>query len=169
VFCFGGIGTVLTEDPERELDALFARLVERQFAQQIDYQEKIMTQRVAKALEQHRVIGYHQESLGDADYRITLPLVRGTATLGKALRAIKPLDLDKSDTTKIIEHGERWVMRVRHLHEIGYDPHCFLFPVRLPVDSRKQKYAKDITAQLEREHVQVVRDRDKEAILSFAQ
>lgn len=167
VFRFSSVGTVMAANPTAELERLFGHFVERQFAQHLDYQEKVMTERVARTLREFHVVGYRAEALGNEDYRVTMPFVWGTSR--GDIRGIKPLDLAKTDTTRIIEHGERWVFRVNYLREIGYNPESFLFPVRLPDDPRKEKYAQDIRDRLEAMKAKTVRHGERDQIVAFAE
>ena len=63
-------------------------------------------------------------------YSVTIPFVHRRDHV--ALMAIKPLDLSKETSTKIYEHGDQWINRVRRLREIDMLPRWLLFAVREP-------------------------------------
>ncbi len=168
IFRFNGISTSMAADPEAELQRLFNHFVERQFAQHVDYHEKVMTQRLAKFFEEHHVVGYTERKLGDEDYHVTMPFVYGDTNKRDGIRAVKPLDLARVDSTRIIEHGDRWVLRVKRLQEKDYNPERFLFTVRSPrAEPQKQKHAADICQRLRELRAHVVTNTDKDQILSF--
>lgn len=168
VFRFGPVGTLMAAEPGAELTRLFGHFVERQFARHVDYQEKVMAQRLARTLEELRVVGFHEGTLGDDDYRVTVPFLRGSSERRQTVQAIKPLDLGKDDTTQIIEHGERWVLRVKHLRDMDYNPARFLFPVRMPAGSKREKHAHDICRQLHDMGAMTVRECERDRVRAFA-
>ena len=47
-------------------------------------------------------------------------------------RAIKPLHLGQDTPTKIQEHGDAWLMKVRRLEEKNLRPETLVFPLELP-------------------------------------
>jgi len=51
---------------------------------------------------------------------------------------------------------------------MDYDPAHLLFPVRVPTEPRKEKYAREICGAIERLKVGVVPASDKDRIISFA-
>lgn len=168
VFRFGSIGTVLTEDPQQELQRLFADHVERQFAQHEDYQENVMVRRLATTFRAKDILDYKPERLGNDIYHVALPFVRHLGDGQTAVRAIKPLDLAKSEPTRIIEHGDRWAARIRHLQKMDYDPAAFLFPVKMPGDAKKVKAAEQICDVLRDTGVRIIPFRETERIVEFA-
>ncbi len=168
LFRFGPMSTVMTADPAAELERLYKYFVERQFAQHEDYQETVMANRLADTLRARDIQGYHQEKLGDDLYHVTLPFVRHTGDGPANLRAIKPLDLAKKEPTRIIEHGDRWVARMRRLGEMHYDPAAFLFPVSMPTERRKTAAADQVLADLNELKVEIIPFRETDRIIRFA-
>ncbi len=168
IFRFGSIGTVLTHDPAAELTRLFQHFVERQFAQHEDFQETIMARRLAQNFRAKHIMEYKSEKLGDDNYQVSIPFVRHMGDEKTAIRAIKPLDLAKRDPTRIIEHGDRWLARVGHLRKMNYDPAAFLFPVKMPAESKQLRAAEGIREELEATGVKIISFRDTDRIVEFA-
>lgn len=169
VFRFGEVGTVLARDPAAELDRLFGHFVERQFARHEDYQENVMAKRYARTLRARDVLGYDEQRLGDDLYHVTIPLVKRIGADPTDVRGIKPLDLAKREPTRIIEHGDHWLARIKHLRGMKYDPAAFMFPVRMPPhELRKTKAAERVCRELEAAGVRVVTQPDDDTVIRFA-
>ena len=84
-------------------------------------------------------------------------------------KAIKPLDLNKETSTRIIEHGDLWLNRIRRLREIGKLPEEMLFTVEQPgKGGPRQDAAREIVDRLENLQTRVVPFRDDRAVLEFA-
>lgn len=167
---FSNAGTALAAQPDELLHELFERYVLRMFAQGTEYQEEIMQHRVASTLRQHKLITRFREAqVGDEDYHVTFPFVY-QPKIGLFARAIKPLNLNQNQSTKIIEHGEAWLTRIRRLRRIHKAPQEILFPVHCPPKTDKRRYAasKEICAELEKLEARVVQESDETALVAFA-
>lgn len=176
VMRFGEVGTVLTEDPLKTLEDLFERHINRQFAQAREYQETVMKRRLKAILDAHQLLSKYRtdETVGNEEFHVRFPLVSNARTeAGIARRAIKPLDLDRDEPTRIYEHGDIWIKRVQRLKQIGQLPEGLLFALREPtVSERRIKAAKEIRAELARQDVRVLTFEDsaaaEAAIVEFA-
>ncbi len=167
VFRFSNIGTVLTTHPDTKLDDLFAYYVERQFAQHGEYHEAVMTRRLTQIFKTARIINqYHERRFGNDQYHVTIPFVRQIGD--RADRAIKPLDLNKQDSTRIIEYGDKWQRRIERLRDLHSFPEHMLFVVRQPTVVRHQKAAMEVRRELEALQVNTLTDNDRDAVLRFA-
>ncbi len=167
VFRFSGIGTVLTDNPERKLHDLFEYYVERQFAQHDGFQETEMTRRLTGVFRTERLLDqYHEKCFGDELYHVTLPLVREID--GLTTRAVRPLNLDKQDSTRIIEYGDKWRCKIERLRDMHDFPAHMLFVVRQPAGGRKQEAAKEVRRELESLHIETLNENDQDAVLQFA-
>jgi hypothetical protein len=139
-------GVESADSPEKALEGLFADFVKRNFAQTKEYQETVMTRNLARALKRWKVRDhYHQQQVGNDQFRITLPFV--LQERDRPFRAIKPLDLDRSDTTEIYQHGDRWLSNIRRLRKAGCAPDSLLFPVNLPGRPEPLAAANDLLAE----------------------
>jgi hypothetical protein len=146
-FRFSDIGTILADDPKKKLQDLFLFFVERNFAQHADYQEALMTKALAKRFRAADVMRHYKPATcGDENYNVKLPFVHESN--GVILRAIKPLDLAKSETTKITEHGDQWYMRITRLEKMNRLPAHLLFAVKEPADPQGMRACRQVCDQL---------------------
>jgi len=145
---FGETQLILHQDPEQALDTLFERYVERQYAQKKEYQETVMRNRLAQFLQQWKLNHFYRqnETIGDAEFKVTMPFVHFENET--PVRAVKPLDLDKDETTEIYDHGGIWVNRLARLKERKRLPRETLFAVRMPESGNRQKAANKIIGEL---------------------
>ncbi len=158
---------MLAENPKLGLEQAMAHYVERQFARVKEYQETIMTNQLRGLFKTHGLASLYQPApLGDETYQVNFPLVRMDGTA--ALKAIKPLDLDKQDPTKIIDHGDAWLNRVRRLQRMDRLPRQMLFAVRAPEAAGRQgDAARDIVDQLQDLNAVVTPIMDESRVLEF--
>ena len=170
VIRFSNAGTALADEPEELLHELFQRYVLRMFARETEYQEEIMQRRVTNTLRQHRLITrFPQTQVGNEDFHVTFPFVF-EPRIGLFARAIKPLNLAHDQSTKIIEHGEMWLTRIRRLRRINKAPQEMLFPVHRPARMEKRRHAacEEICAELQKLDVLIAAENDESAVLKFA-
>ncbi len=168
LFRFGVPKVVLTDNPEAKLDDLYNFYVERQFARDKEYQETFMTNHLRSLfLREGRARMFRQVAVGNELYTVNLPFV--LMDEDKPRKAIKPLDLNKETSTRIIEHGDLWLNRVKRLREIGRLPDEMLFTVEQPgKGGARHDAAKEIISRLEELQTRVVPFRDDRAVLEFA-
>jgi len=141
---FGDTGMMVADDPEEALDELFGRYVERQFAQRKEYQETTMRNRLNRFLRQWNLAGEYEkdQKVGDDEFHVVLPFVHRTdATID---RAIKPLDLDKQETSDIYHHGGAWVKNMERLANRSCLPTTTIFTMRMPQEGKKLRAANEI-------------------------
>ena len=169
LFRFGTTRTVLAIDPRAKLHELYNFYVERQFARDREYQETVMARHLRKVF---TLAGtgtrYRQGPLGNEWYSVVVPFVYRQGE--EAIRAIKPLDLNKETSTRIIEHGDQWINRVRRLRDINALPKEFLFAVQEPSggDQRRADAAREIEKELRLLDMRVVPIGDEKRVVEFA-
>ena len=166
---FGNTGMLVADDPEEALDELFGRYVERQFAQRKEYQETIMKNRLAKFLRQWNLVSEYEkdQAVGDDDFHVILPFVhRADATID---RAIKPLDLDKQETSDIYHHGGAWVKNMERLAKRSRLPKTTIFALRMPQNGRTLRAANEICEELGQIGVRTVSFQETAALHQLAQ
>ena len=172
VFRFSEVGTVLAEDPAKKLAELFDRFVNRQFAKAKEYQETVMAHRLMDVLKAHQLLGHYQQNkkIGNDEFHVLMPIVSEARNhRGVALRAIKPLDLDRDEPTKIYDHGDAWIKRVERLKQVNQLPEGMLFTVReATTDEKRIKACQQIREELARLEVRVLTNGDENGVLEFA-
>jgi hypothetical protein len=172
VFRFSEVGTVLAEDPAKKLAELFDRFVNRQFAKTKEYQETVMVHRLTEMLRAHQLIRHYRtnQKVGNDDFHVLMPIVSEARNdRGAALRAIKPLDLDRDEPTKIYDHGDIWIKRVERLRKVNQLPEGMLFTVReATTDDKRIEACQKIREELTRLDVCVLTSGDENGVLEFA-
>lgn len=172
VFRFSEVGTVLAEDPAKKLAELFDRFVNRQFAQHREYQETVMARRLTEVLQAHELLRHYRlnQKVGNDEFHVLLPIVsEARTTQGVALRAIKPLDLDRDEPTKIYDHGDAWIKRVSRLRQVNKLPVGMLFTIREATsDGNRIKACQEIRSELSKLEVLVLTSSDDNGVLKFA-
>jgi hypothetical protein len=172
VFRFSETGTVLAEDPAAKLAELFERYVNRQFAQDREYQETVMARRLMDVLKAHQLIGHYLQNkkVGNDEFHVLMPIVSEARNAqGVVRRAIKPLDLDRDEPTKIYDHGDAWIKRVERLRQVNQLPEGMLFTIReATAEDKRIKACCAIRDELVRLDVHVLTSGDENGVLEFA-
>jgi hypothetical protein len=151
------------------MERLFACYVERQFAQHVEYQEQVMTRRLTAVFRAADVLrNYQPRVFGNENYRVTLPFVSKAVAETAGCKAIKPLDLAKSDNTKIVEHGDRWLMRIKRLRDMNDFPDDMLFVVRQPKEGKRLDLCQQVCDEFKRLNVRVLPYGEQEPVLEYA-
>ncbi len=172
VFRFSEVGTVLAENPTQKLAELFERYVNRQFAKSREYQETVMAHRLTEVLRAHELIHHYRlnQKVGNDEFHVLLPIVSEMRNAqGVVRRAIKPLDLDRGEPTKIYDHGDTWIKRVERLRQVNRLPEGMLFTIReATADDARLKACRAIRDELIRLDVRVLSSADESGVLEFA-
>lgn len=167
-FCFSNARTCLTDDPKTVLDDLFEHYVERGFAQRQEYQETIMTRRLRKVFAENRLMRYYDEHTFRSEFcRVRFPLVR--AHDKRFTRAIHPLDLDKPETPRIVEHADSWKNRLIRLKDAPEHPEKVLLVVRKPQGGKRRDICNAMCREIEQTGTILMQNEDKTGILDFAE
>lgn len=165
---FSDVGMVMTSDPLQAVRTLYARFVERDFAQPKQYQELVMQRRLGEWLKEWDLRARYavNEQVGGGEFHVRLPFIHRQG--GRVVKALKPLDLAKKDTTSIYEHGDAWVSRMRRLKEMSHLPDQMIFTVNLPPFQAQQKAADEIRQDLEDLEIVVVPFAERDRIRELA-
>ncbi len=164
---FGGVRTVLTDDPNKKLKELFAFYVERNFVTK-KYQEELLERDVRKLLYKANVgEQYERERLGDDSYHVTFPFVRHDKD--QPAKIIKPLYLGQKEPTKIYDHGAAWIYRIKKLEGRFLEPDRVLFTLAGPnkAGDRLDAYC-DIKSELKDTGVKIADSDNMDEITMFA-
>lgn len=167
LFCFSTPKTCLTEDPKAELDRLFNFYVERGFAQRQEYQETLMTRRLRKVFAAREVTGLEEHTFANDLCHAHFPFVRKQED--RYVRAIHPLDLDKADTPKIVEHADRWITKLQRLRDVPGHPEKVMLVVRKPEEGKRLEICMRMCNELEQADAILLPREDEAGILEFAQ
>ncbi|KPP98744.1 DUF3037 domain-containing protein [Marinobacter sp. HL-58] len=161
---------VLAENPEHALAELYKFYVGRNFVTR-EYQETILEKGVKKLLEQRDLARrFTKRRIEDQLYGVTFPFVEQKD--GDAIKVIKPLFLGQTDSTAIIEHGDRWKLKVDQLRKRHLLKGPVLFPVKGPEpgqarDIRREAFEETVT-NLAGDGIEVTLHTDEGRILDFA-
>ena len=163
---FDKVRTVLTDDPDRKLQELFAFYVERNFVTK-KYQEALLESDVRKLLFKVNVGDrFEREKIGDDSFHVTFPFVSHEDN--QVAKVIKPLHLGQKESTKIYEHGAAWIFRINKLKKKYIDPQHVLFTLSGPdQDGNRYSAYKDIEKELQATGVQTLTTDNKDKIIEF--
>lgn len=167
-FCFSTARTCLTDDPKTCLNTLFEHYVERGFAQRHEYQETVMTRRLKKVFAEKQLMQFYEERTFRSEFcQVSFPFVRRHDALFS--RAIHPLDLDKPETPRIVEHADHWKSRLLRLKDAPEHPENILLVVRQPEGGKRLDACRAVWKELEGAGAILLPKEDKTGILDFAQ
>jgi len=142
---FAPAGALLAPTPEAALDDLHRRLVLRQFAKEPEYQERILRKRLADCLRTWKLeTHYRQAMIGNEEFHVSVPFVH--AVEGRPRKILRPLDLNRPDTTSIYRHSDQWLLAMRRLRQFGTLPEKVIIPVHLPDDEPLARAARQAMA-----------------------
>lgn len=171
IFRFGETRTILTNDLTNLANELFALYVKRHFAQPKEYQETVMAERFFKVLQKElpgRVFR-RNKLVGTKEYHVRIPICSDLQTKDEVpYRAIKPLDLQRTEPTAVFEHGDAWIQRVKRLKEIDRLPERFIFATRVPSDDRCASAAAQVLGELKDQGAILIPENDTEGLLKLA-
>ncbi|WP_213604747.1 DUF3037 domain-containing protein [Pseudoxanthomonas japonensis] len=165
---FSETRAVLADDPVLTMEKLFARFVERDFANK-QYHDKLLERGVREVLVRANLREYFKPAeVGSESLHIQVPFVHMRDE--KPTHAIKPLDLGKDEPNQVYEHGGHWLERIRRLGKHELLPNAMLFAVKRPAlaDTAVRKAADEIIGDLREEGVVVTEATNAAEIVKFA-
>lgn len=168
IFQYSTPRTVLCENAKQKLEETYAFFIDRQFAQDPEYQEERMVREVKNVFSAEGLLKYYREEvrLGTLEYGVTVPFCYSVGA--KPIAAIKPLNLEKGSTTKIYDHGGTWLSRLRRLRDFHTAPEHMIFAVTRPSDGKRMDVACTIINELKAEDAQVVPFDQKQMLVNVA-
>jgi hypothetical protein len=176
LFRFHPKGAILAQDAESALHRLFERYVIRVNPDHVDAEEIRLTQEVESWLSEWRLRRHYKKDVrvGTDAFRVKFPFAYQPEESEPPQRAIKPLNLSKSNSTEIYHHGDLWVSSLNRLKKFGQLPSGVLLPVKMPLATRGATRenitaAEDIFSQLETLKVTVANSEDRAKIREFAE
>lgn len=168
-FYFSNPRTCLVDDPAVTLNALFDRYVERSFAQRHEYQETLMEKRLRTVFSANQILcHYHEHTFSGDLCTAHFPFVRQNGGL-QFTRAIRPLDLDKAETHRIVSHADAWRSKLERMKSIPDQPAHTLFVVRRPPTGKRLDVCTQMCNELEQVGAEIMPTEDQTGILNFAE
>ncbi|MCB1079206.1 MAG: hypothetical protein KDM64_15405, partial [Verrucomicrobiae bacterium] len=120
-------------DVDRWIDDAFDRFVSRIGEAPLDPAELILTNRIRRLLTEWKIDqAYRETPIRERHIHATFPFAYTPEGARIPIRAIKPLHLGYDSPTRIFEHGDRWLQKVRRLRQFHCLPERVIFPVQLP-------------------------------------
>lgn len=133
IFQFSDSRIIMCESPAHQIEELYDRYInhtEYTPERREDILAKELKLRFDSSQELRKT--FRKETIGGEFAKFTMPLVASANEL--ALCAIKPLVFDQSDTSKMMEHCDKWVARVtRAADERLLNLPGVLFPIAGPI------------------------------------
>lgn len=131
LFRFSTVRAVMTEAPQAKLEQLFADYVEHAFATP-EYHEVLVEKAVRGVLRREGLTArYKPAKLGTGALQFGVPFAEIDES-GRVRRVIKPMHLAHEDPIHILDHGNQWLGRLRHLERVKAFPDALLLAVTEP-------------------------------------
>lgn len=164
---FAPARAILTADPALELEKLFGRYVEHDFATP-EHREEVLEKRIGQLLRTLPLARpFQTHTIADDDTRARFPFV--LLDNGKSVRAIKPLFLAQDEPFKVFEHADLWVPKLRRLQARGLLPEATLISTEAPAeDSKCFKAFAEVRAELQGMNLQTAPANDETTLRRFA-
>lgn len=168
LFRFSSIRAVMTEAPEAKLAALFDYYVKHDFATP-EYHEVLIEQAVRGVLRREGLgERFRKAKLGTGALQFSVPFAELDET-GRVLRVIKPMHLAYDDPVRILDHGNQWLGRLRHLDRVKALPEAMLLAVtEPPADTDGHTAFDEVRHDLETLGATFASANDERAVLGFA-
>ncbi|CAK0768195.1 DUF3037 domain-containing protein [Gammaproteobacteria bacterium] len=159
---------VLADDAHIKLQEIYEYYIDRNFATH-EYQERMLAKTVRGWLQEANLLNLFQpRQVGNDEYHAKFPFVSGPQD--KPEKAIKPINLAYTDSSRIIDHGVQWVGRINALKKRHLLPDKVLFAVDGPDDSTPRGNAKhEVVDDLREAGVMVIPYGEARPIIEFAQ
>lgn len=168
LFRFSSVRAVMTEAPEAKLVALFDHYVEHDFATH-EYQEALI-ERAVRGVLRREGLGeqFRRAKLGTGALQFSVPFAE-TDEAGHIHRVIKPMHLAYDDPVRILDHGNQWLGRLRHLERVKALPDAMLLAVtEPPAETERHAAFEEVRRDLETLGATFAASNDEQAVLGFA-
>lgn len=168
LFRFSSVRAVMTEAPEVKLAALFDYYVEHDFATP-EYHEALI-ERAVRGVLRREGLGerFRRAKLGTGALQFAVPFAEMDEA-GHVHRIIKPMHLAYDDPVRILDHGNQWLGRLRHLERVKALPAAMLLAVtEPPADTDRHAAFDEVRRDLENLGATFAASNDEQAVLGFA-
>ncbi len=165
---FAPTRAVMTAAPEKELDTLFGRYVEHDFATP-EHREEVLEKRIGQLLRGLSLEKpFQAHTLGNDETRARFPFV--LMENDHPIKAIKPLFLAQDEPHKIFEHADFWLPKMRRLRARALLPEATLISTEAPPedDGKRFRAFAEVRDELLGLDLLAVSSQDDAAIRSFA-
>lgn len=165
-------GTILTEDIDEWINDAFLRMVLRQEPGDAVPEEKTLVTKVKNLLNLWHVgKAWQEQEVGKGGYHAKFPLAYKPEGQNLVQRVIKPLFLAQPTATKIIDHGDTWLQKIRRLKQFDVAPERIMFPVHLPIEDNDElrTAAECVMKDIRDEGIETVPHNRLERLRDFAQ
>ncbi|QPK62877.1 DUF3037 domain-containing protein [Methylomonas sp. LL1] len=135
---FSDSRVLFCDDPIAKVEQLFDHYIQRSFANEPSYEEK-MRKQVKELLLSHNLGDVYKSAvIGDAGrYKVTFPFVRKS----DHRKAIKPIQFLHDDATALIDHGREWLSKVELLSRFDFiAPEEVLFAYKTKAPSERAEF-----------------------------
>lgn len=168
LFRFSSVRAVMTDAPEAKLAALFEHYVEHAFATP-EYHEALVEQAVRGVLKREGLgQRFRKAKLGIGALQFGVPFAAQEEG-GHVSRVIKPMHLAHEDPVHILDHGNQWLGRLRHLERVHAMPEAFLLAVtEPPLDTERHAAFEEVRRDLESAGALIAAANDETSLLQFA-
>lgn len=135
---FAPASAIMTAAPEKELEALFGRYVEHDFATP-EHREEVLEKRIGQLLRGLSLEKpFQAHTLGNDETRARFPFV--LMENDRPIKAIKPLFLAQDEPHKIFEHADFWLPKMRRLRARGLLPEATLISTEAPPEDDGKRF-----------------------------
>ena len=165
---FAPVRAIMAAAPEKELEILFGRYVEHDFATP-EHREEVLEKRIGQLLRDLPLAKpFQAHTVGNDETRARFPFV--LMENDRPIKAIKPLFLAQDEPHKIFEHADFWLPKMRRLRARGLLPDATLISTEAPPndDGRRFKAFAEIRDEIAGMSLLTVTASDTEAIRRFA-
>ena len=169
LFRFSAVRAVMAKSPQAKLNELFDHYVEHDFTTP-EYQEKLIEKAVRGVLRREGLgERFHRAKLGAGALQFAVPFAELDEE-GRALRVIKPMHLAYDDPLRILDHGNQWLGRLRHLERVKAMPKSLLLAVtQPPADTERFGAFEEVRRDLVNLGAVFAASPDAQALVDFAQ
>jgi hypothetical protein len=168
LFRFSAVRAVMTDELEAKLAALFDHYVLHDFATS-EYQEALI-ERTVRGVLRREGLGerFRRAKLGTGTLQFAVPFAE-VDDAGRAHRIIKPMHLAHEDPVRILDHGNQWLGRLRHLERVHALPEAMLLAVtQPPMNTDRHDAFDEVRRDLESLGATFAASNDEKAVLGFA-
>lgn len=167
VIRFSEVRTALMKiEPQEFIETLYSKFIGRGFLTP-EYRENVMVKEIRNDLKIKGIPKFKEDKIVSDLIEATFPLVNKDAEP----KVIKPLTFQHTTTTKIIEHGELWLWKVKRLIKTNsLSERNILLPFEEPKckNVKLKKAYQEVVNGFEDLNVQVCTFKNKKTLIEFA-